>query len=131
MSISHDKALEYLTGVLDGVPDGDELLQLVELKFIRKESVQNQAKKARYLWLIFHLLETYASTVVYEAATLLTAPTNNPVTVKVAAGKFIELSIKEADSNVKLIVLDHVDQLRRRNKGVSSWKSCECCPALT
>ena len=38
--------------------------------------------------------------------------------VKAAATKFIELSIKEADNNVKLIVLDRVDQLRQRNEGV-------------
>lgn len=38
--------------------------------------------------------------------------------VKAAAAKFIELSIKEADNNVKLIVLDRVDQLRQRNEGV-------------
>lgn len=38
--------------------------------------------------------------------------------IKAAAAKFIELSIKEADNNVKLIVLDRVDQLRRKNEGV-------------
>lgn len=58
------------------------------------------------------------STVVYEAASSLTALTNNPVAVKAAAAKFIELSIKEADNNVKLIVLDRVDQLRKKNEGV-------------
>lgn len=74
--------------------------------------------QARYLRLIFDLLEAGASTVVYEAASSLTALTNNPVAVKAAAAKFIELSIKEADNNVKLIVLGRVDQLRRRNEGV-------------
>ncbi|KAK5073775.1 coatomer subunit beta [Lithohypha guttulata] len=118
MSISQEKALEYLTGVLDGVPNTDELLQLVELEFIRKDAGDNQANKSRYLRLIFDLLEANTSTVVYEAATTLTALTNNPVAVKAAAGKLIELSIKEADNNVKLIVLDRVDQLRRRNEGV-------------
>lgn len=118
MTISHEKALEYLTGVLDGVPNAEELLQLVELEFIRKDAVQNQQNKARYLRLIFDLLEANTSTVVYEAATSLTALTSNPVAVKAAAGKLIELSIKEADNNVKLIVLDRVDQLRRRNQGV-------------
>lgn len=68
--------------------------------------------------LIFDLLEAGASTVVYEAASSLTALTNNPVAIKAAAAKFIELSIKEADNNVKLIVLDRVDQLRRKNEGV-------------
>jgi coatomer subunit beta len=118
MSISHEKALEYLSSVLDGIPNADELLQLVELEFIRKDAVSNQANKARYLRLIFDLLEANASTVVYEAATSLTSLTSNPVAVKAAAGKLIELSIKEADNNVKLIVLDRVDQLRRRNEGV-------------
>jgi coatomer subunit beta len=48
----------------------------------------------------------------------LTSLTSNPVAVKAAAAKFIELSIKEADNNVKLIVLDRVDELRQRNEGV-------------
>ena len=68
--------------------------------------------------LIFDLLEAGASTVVYEAASSLTALTGNPVAVKAAAGKFIELAIKEADNNVKLIVLDRVDQLRKKHEGI-------------
>lgn len=68
--------------------------------------------------LIFDLLEANTSTVVYEAASSLTTLTSNPVAVKAAAAKFIELSIKEADNNVKLIVLDRVNQLRQRNEGV-------------
>jgi coatomer subunit beta len=118
MTISHQKALDYLSGTFDGIPNADELIQLVELEFIRKDAVQNSANKARYLRLIFDLLEAGASTVLYEAATSLTALTSNPVAVRAAAGKLIELSIKEADNNVKLIVLDRVDQLRRRNEGV-------------
>ena len=55
---------------------------------------------------------------VYEAASSLTSLTSNPVAVKAAATKFIELSIKEADNNVKLIVLDRVNQLRKRNEGI-------------
>lgn len=55
---------------------------------------------------------------VFEAASSLTALTVNPVAVKAATAKFIELSIKEADNNVKLIVLDRVEQLRKKNEGV-------------
>ncbi|KAJ2998407.1 hypothetical protein NUW58_g335 [Xylaria curta] len=117
-SIDHDKALTYLSGVFEGIPNAEELLQLVELEFIRKDAIQNQQNKARYLRLIFDLLEANTSTVVYEAASSLTTLTSNPVAVKAAAAKFIELSIKEADNNVKLIVLDRVDQLRQRNEGI-------------
>jgi coatomer subunit beta len=44
-SISHEKALEYLNRVFDGIPNADELLQLVELEFIRKDSAMNTANK--------------------------------------------------------------------------------------
>ncbi|KAF1981226.1 Coatomer, beta subunit [Aulographum hederae CBS 113979] len=116
--ISHDKALQYLSSVFDGIPNAEELLQLTELEFIRKDAVTNTQNKARYLRLIFDLLEASTATVVYEAASSLTALTNNPVAVKAAAAKFIELSIKEADNNVKLIVLDKVEQLRQKNEGI-------------
>ena len=118
MSVSHERALEYLSGVFEGVPNASELLQLVELEFIRKDAIQNQQNKARYLRLIFDLLEAKDSTVMYEAASSLTSLTNNPVAVKAAAGKFIELAIKESDNNVKLIVLEKVNQLRKANEGI-------------
>ncbi|KAI1205225.1 Coatomer, beta subunit [Annulohypoxylon truncatum] len=130
-SIDHDKALVFLSSVFEGIPNAEELLQLVELEFIRKDAVQNSQHKARYLRLIFDLLEAGASTVVYEAASSLTALTSNPVAVKAAAAKFIELSIKEADNNVKLIVLDRVDQLRQKNEGVLDDLVMEILRALS
>ncbi|KAH8177759.1 coatomer beta subunit appendage platform domain-containing protein [Sarocladium implicatum] len=130
-SIDHDAALVYLSSVFEGIPNSEELLQLVELEFIRKDAVQNSQNKARYLRLIFDLLEAGASTVVYEAASSLTALTNNPVAVKAAAAKFIELSIKEADNNVKLIVLDRVDQLRKKNEGILDDLVMEILRVLT
>ncbi|KAJ5627714.1 hypothetical protein N7490_009942 [Penicillium lividum] len=118
MSISHQKALEFLGTTFDTIPNTDELLQLAELEFLRKDAVQNPQNKSRYLKLMLELLDAPTSTVVYEAATSLTALTSNPVAVKASAAKLIELAIKEADNNVKLIVLDRVDQLRSRNEGV-------------
>jgi coatomer subunit beta len=117
-SISHEKALEYLSTVFDSIPNHDELVLLAELEFIRRDAFVNPQNKARYLRLIFDLLESSVSTVIYEAAHALTTLTSNPVAVKAAAGKFVELAIKEADNNVKLIVLERVDQLREKNEGV-------------
>jgi coatomer subunit beta len=51
--------------------------------------------------------------------------------VKAAAAKFIELSIREADNNVKLIVLDRVDQLRRRNEGILNDLTMEILRVLS
>lgn len=93
-------------------------MQQAIIEFVRKDAVINTQNKARYLRLIFDLLEASSNTVVYEAATSLTTLTGNPTAIKAAAGKFIELSVKEPDNNIKLIVLDRVDQLRKKYEGV-------------
>jgi coatomer subunit beta len=80
---------------------------------------------------MLELLDASTSTVVYEAATSLTALTSNPVAVKAAAGKLIELAIREADNNVKLICLDRVDQLRIRNEGVLGDLTMEALRVLS
>jgi len=118
VSVSHEKALEYLSTVFDSIPNHEELLLLAELEFIRKDAMVNPQNKAKYLRLIFDLLESQVSTVIYESAHALTTLTSNPVAVKAAAGKFVELAIKEPDNNVKLIVLERVDQLRHKHEGV-------------
>lgn len=38
-------ALIYLSSVFEGIPNAEELLQLVELEFIRKDAVQNSQNK--------------------------------------------------------------------------------------
>ena len=48
-SIDHDAALVYLSSVFDGIPNAEELLQLVELEFIRKDAVQNSQNKVSSL----------------------------------------------------------------------------------
>lgn len=117
-TISHEKALQYLSTVFDGIASADELIQLVAIEFIRKDAITNSQNKTRYLRLIFDLLESSAPTVIYEAASSLTTLTSNAVAIQAAATKFVHLSINEADNNVKLIVLDRVDQLRMKNPGL-------------
>lgn len=51
--MNHDKALEYLSGAFDGIPNADELLQLVELEFIRKDAVQNSQNKVELFITMF------------------------------------------------------------------------------
>lgn len=80
---------------------------------------------------MLELLDASTSTVVYEAATSLTALTSNPVAVKAAAGKLIELAIREADNNVKLICLERVNQLRIRNEGVLDDLTMEALRVLS
>lgn len=45
MTISHERALAYLSKSFDGIQNHDELLQLAELEFIRKDAVINPQNK--------------------------------------------------------------------------------------
>lgn len=51
----------------------------------------------------------------YEAASTLVALTSHTSAIKAAVTTYIELAVKESDNNVKLIVLDRIDELREKN----------------
>lgn len=57
VSISHDKALEFLSSVFDGIPNADELLQLGELEFIRRDAVTNPQNKVSLTIRLFHTVQ--------------------------------------------------------------------------
>jgi coatomer subunit beta len=101
-----------------------------------RDNSANGDLKARWIRCIFELLNAPSHAVKYEAATSLTTLTQNPAAVKgewtfrwmcrvtiadtrsAAAAAFAELIIKEADNNVKLIVLDRFDSLRAKHEHV-------------
>ncbi|KAG2183398.1 hypothetical protein INT43_006404 [Umbelopsis isabellina] len=110
-----ERAVEYLMDVFPQVANFDELLQLAVIEFIRKDSKTNPANKGAYIRCIFELLNVPSHSVKYEAATTLMTLTHNPAAVKAVASCYIELSIKESDNNVKLIVLDRFEELRSKH----------------
>ncbi|PKC13486.1 putative SEC26-coatomer complex beta chain of secretory pathway vesicles [Rhizophagus irregularis] len=109
------RAVEYLNDVFDQVPNFDELLQLSVIELIRKDCRNNSTNRGKYIRCIFDLLNAASHSVKYEAATSLMALTHAPAAVKAAASCYIELIIKESDNNVKLIVLDRLDELREKH----------------
>ncbi len=87
--------------------------------------------QAKWIRCIFELLNSPSHAVKYEAATSLTTLTQNPAAVKgelslsvipltlvASAAALAELVVKEADNNVKLIVLDRFDALRSKHEHV-------------
>ncbi|KAJ2642764.1 coatomer subunit beta, partial [Coemansia sp. RSA 1694] len=96
----------------------DELLQLAVIDLIRRCARDFAAEKTLFVRCIFELLGASASAVKYEAATSLVGLTTNPAAVKAAAACYIALAAKESDNNVKIIVLERLDQLRTRHEGI-------------
>ncbi|KAJ2322588.1 coatomer subunit beta, partial [Coemansia sp. RSA 2673] len=88
------------------------------MDLIRRAARDFAGEKALFVRCIFELLGSAASAVKYEAATSLVALSANPAAVKAAAGCYIALAAKESDNNVKIIVLERLDQLRARHEGI-------------
>ncbi|KAJ9095248.1 hypothetical protein QFC21_005614 [Naganishia friedmannii] len=117
-NIAQPVAVRYLLSVMDGLEGMDELMQMAVIELVRMEAKTEGGNKARWIRCIFSLLNSPSHAVKYEAATSLTVLTQNPAAVKAAGAALCDLIVKEADNNVKLIVLDRFNTLREKHPHV-------------
>jgi len=103
---AQDKAVQYLSEVLDQVSSMGEILQFIVVELIRKVVRTNPQERSKYIKCIFTLLQSHSPAVQYEAAGTLLSLSTAPSAVRAAASAFIDLLVKESDNNVKMIVLD-------------------------
>ncbi|EIW71578.1 hypothetical protein TREMEDRAFT_71204 [Tremella mesenterica DSM 1558] len=117
-NISQSTAVRYVLTNFDQISGMDELMQMAVIELVRKEAKIEGGHRAKWIRCIFELLNSPSHAVKYEAAVSLTTLTQNPAAVKAAAGAFAELIVKEADNNVKIIVLDRFNVLRSKHEHV-------------
>ena len=107
-----ERALDYLSTCIDQVNMFNEILQLVIVELVYKVCHANPNERARFIRCIYNLLQSSSQAVRYEAAGTLVTLSNAPTAIKAAAQCYVELVLKEADNNVKLIVLDRLVELK-------------------
>ncbi|KAG4305420.1 hypothetical protein PORY_000976 [Pneumocystis oryctolagi] len=130
-AMDHEMTAKYLSQQLNTVTSMDELMQLAVIEFINKDSSLNPNNKVQHLPLIYDLLESGTNTIVFEAATALTSLTSNSETIIDVTRKFINLIMKEADNNTKLIILDKIDNLKKKNGNILDDLIMEILPILS
>ncbi|AET39897.1 coatomer subunit beta Ecym_5117 [Eremothecium cymbalariae DBVPG len=114
--LDRESALSYLQDNIIGLEGLDALLQDAFIEFIRRDAVKTPSLKMQYVDLLQDLLSTATSNeVVYEAATALTMLSNNPSTLLYVSTRLIDLAVKESDNNIKLIVLNRIEEIQSRN----------------
>jgi len=112
---AQDKAVLYLSEVLDQVSGMGEILQIIVVELIRKVCRTNPAERPKYIKCIFTLLQSNSPAVQYEAAGTLISLSAAPTAVRAAASTYIELLVKESDNNVKMIVLDRLLHIKKHH----------------
>merc|ERR1719427_702476 len=107
-----ERALEYLSSCIDQVNTFNDILQLVIVELVYKVCYANPNERARFIRCIYNLLQSSSQAVRYEAAGTLVTLSSAPTAVRAAAQCYVDLIVKEADNNVKLIVLDRLIDLK-------------------
>lgn len=81
-SVAQNVAVRWLLNHLDQLENMDELMQMAVIELVRMEAKVEGSHKAKWIRTIFQLLNSASHAVMYEAATSLTALTQNPAAVK-------------------------------------------------
>lgn len=112
---SQSRAVAYFAKNADQALKYGDGFQLVVLELTRKVCRADPSQKSRFIKVIFELLHSSSSAVSYEAAWTLVSLSNAPTAVRAAASAYTHLLSSESDNNVKLIILDKLDELKRHH----------------
>lgn len=128
---AHDRAVAFLFSQLDRVADWGDVLQMAILELARSVCAKSPDQKGRYIKIILALLESRSTAVVYECAVTLVSLSNAPTAVRAAANCFCQLLVSQSDNNVRLIVLDRLQELKDRHADVMQELLMDILRALT
>ncbi|CAL0325895.1 unnamed protein product [Lupinus luteus] len=117
-SCSQDRAISYLFTNIDKIIDWGEQLQMVVLELIRKVCRTNKGEKGKYIKIIISLLNANSTAVIYECASTLVSLSSAPTAIRAAASTYCQLLLSQSDYNVKLIVLDRLNELKSSNREI-------------
>jgi len=110
-----DKALEFVTSMHDEFDTMNDIFQLVFVELIRRVCRSQPGQKMRLLRLVLGLAQSSPSaSVKYECASTLVALSSSPSAIESAASTYVKLLVEQPETNVKLIVLDRLMDIRRR-----------------
>lgn len=115
---AQDRAVNYLFTHIDRVIDWGEQLQMVVLELIRKVCRANKSEKGKYIKIIISLLNAPSAAVIYECAGTLVSLSSAPTAIRAAATTYCQLLLSQSDNNVKLIVLEQLNELKRSHREI-------------
>ncbi|KGN58492.1 coatomer subunit beta-1 [Cucumis sativus] len=115
---AQERAINYLFTNIDRMTDWGEQLQMVVLELIRKVCRANKAEKGKYIKIIISLLNAPSTAVIYECAGTLVSLSSAPTAIRAAANTYCQLLLSQSDNNVKLIVLDRLNELKTSHREI-------------
>ncbi|KAG9130180.1 hypothetical protein Leryth_018767 [Lithospermum erythrorhizon] len=115
---AQERAVTYLLTHVDRVAGWGDILQMVVLELIRKVCRTNKGEKGKYMKIIISLLDAPSAAVTYECAGTLVSLSSAHTAISEAAKTYCQLLLSQSDNNVKLIVLDRLNELKSAHKDI-------------
>jgi len=131
LNCDQDRAIKYVLSVQDQVSTMGDIFQLSVLELVRKVCRSNPAHKNRLLRIVFNLASSTSTAVSYDCASSLVSLSASPVAIHQATTAYVTLLTEQSDNNVKLIVLDRLQEVQKHHKQVMEGLVMDIFRALT
>ncbi|KAG5506500.1 hypothetical protein JKF63_06003 [Porcisia hertigi] len=111
-----EQAAKYLSDFRDShilsAVDGPFLMSVVE--FCHQMIRANPCEKACYVPILFSVLQSKSAAVRYQCAATLLSLSSSPTAIRQATLTYIDIIKVHSDNNVRLIVVEQLNQMRQR-----------------
>lgn len=115
---AQQRAINYVLNNKDDIAESGELLQLTVVDHVKQLMLANPFERSRYLPVVFSALHSRSPSVQFQCATTLLALSNSPTAVRQATTTFVQLLTTHTDNNVRLIVLERLGEIKKKNKQI-------------
>jgi len=115
---AEDLAIQYLARNIEVVSTYGDGFALLVLELTRRVCRRDPTQKSRFVRVLFQMLSSNSAAVSYEAAWTLVSLSSAPTAVRAAAVTYTNLLNGQNDNNVKLIVLERLEDLKKKHSKV-------------
>jgi coatomer subunit beta len=115
---AEDLAIQYLARNIESVSEFGDGFALLVLELTRRVCRRDPTQKSRFVRVLFAMLSSDQASVSYEAAWTLVSLSSAPTAVRAAAVTYTTLLNGNNDNNIKLIVLERLEDLKKKHSKI-------------
>lgn len=108
-------AMDYLGSHIEDVMKYGDGFAFLVLELTRKVCRRDPSQKSRFVRVLFLMLGSNSAAVSYETSWTLVSLSNAPSAVRAAASTYAGLLNSQNDNNVKMIVLERLEDLKKKH----------------
>jgi len=131
LNCDQDRAIKYVLSMQDQVSTMGDIFQLSVLELVRKVCRSSPANKGRLLRIVFDLAASSSTAVSYDCASTLVSLSTSPIAIHQATSAYVTLLTEQSDNNVKLIVLDRLQEVQKHHRQVMEGMVMDIFRALS